>query len=72
MLLQNRNERPSERPERKGGRSADGLMARLQQHRSSEAWRQTVTKHLPETWPAARLALQARISALDLSHEEVA
>jgi hypothetical protein len=28
------------------------------------AWRETVTQHEPEPWPAARLALQARISAL--------
>ena len=30
------------------------------------AWHETVTQHQPEPWPAARLALQARISALDL------
>ena len=30
------------------------------------AWRETVTQHRPEPWPAARLALQARICALDL------
>jgi hypothetical protein len=30
-----------------------------------EAWRQTVTQHAPEPWPAARLSLQARIAALD-------
>jgi hypothetical protein len=28
------------------------------------AWRETVTQHEPEPWPAARLALQARIAAL--------
>lgn len=32
----------------------------------NDAWRQTVTQHLPESWPAARMALQARISALDI------
>jgi hypothetical protein len=32
----------------------------------SDAWRQTVTQHLPESWPAARMALQARIAALDI------
>jgi hypothetical protein len=30
------------------------------------AWRETVTQHLPETWPAARMSLQARIAALDI------
>jgi hypothetical protein len=30
------------------------------------AWRETVTQHLPETWPAARRSLQARIAALDI------
>lgn len=30
------------------------------------AWRETVTQHVPESWPAARLALQARIAALDI------
>ncbi len=29
-------------------------------------WRETVTRHVPEAWPAARLALQARIAALDI------
>jgi hypothetical protein len=32
---------------------------------SKGTWRETVTQHVPETWPAARLALQARIAALD-------
>jgi hypothetical protein len=32
----------------------------------SDAWRETVTQHVPEAWPAARLALQARIAALDI------
>ena len=32
----------------------------------SDAWRQTVTQHLPESWPAARMSLQARIAALDI------
>ena len=34
------------------------------------AWRETVTRHLPESWPAARLALQARIAALDILETE--
>ena len=42
-------------------------MARLARHHSNEAWRETVTRHMPETWQAARLALQARITALDSS-----
>jgi hypothetical protein len=32
----------------------------------NDAWRRTVTQHLPESWPAARMALQARIAALDI------
>jgi hypothetical protein len=32
----------------------------------SKAWHETVTRHMPESWPAARLALQARIAALDI------
>jgi hypothetical protein len=34
--------------------------------RNKPAWRETVTQHVPEPWPAARLALQARIAALDI------
>jgi hypothetical protein len=34
--------------------------------RDKQAWRETVTRHVPEPWPAARLALQARIAALDI------
>ncbi|MGD9502818.1 MAG: hypothetical protein AB7V40_10080 [Methyloceanibacter sp.] len=45
-------------------------MARLAHHRSREAWRETVTRHMPESWPAARLALQARIAALDIADDE--
>ncbi len=45
-------------------------MARRLHHHGSEAWRETVTQHMPETWPAARLALQARIAALDFSQDE--
>jgi hypothetical protein len=39
---------------------------RKKRAQGSGAWRETVTQHLPETWPAARLALQARIAALDI------
>ena len=35
-------------------------------HKDKLAWRETVTRHVPEPWPAARLALQARIAALDI------
>lgn len=41
-------------------------LRKRQQERDSSAWRATVTKHTPESWSAARLALQARITALDV------
>ncbi len=48
-------------------RQARGFAVRRRRHESdSDAWRATVTQHAPEPWPAARLALQARIVALDL------
>jgi hypothetical protein len=34
--------------------------------RGNLAWRETITQHVPEPWAAARLALQARIAALDI------
>jgi hypothetical protein len=34
---------------------------------ANAAWRETVTQHTPESWNAARLALQARIAALDVN-----
>jgi hypothetical protein len=43
-----------------------GFLTRRRRSKDSVAWRKTVTKHVPETWPAARLALQARIAALDI------
>jgi hypothetical protein len=43
-----------------------GFVTRRKSSRGSAAWRETVTQHVPETWPAARLALQARIAALDI------
>ena len=64
MIPQNRNESPEHK------KSADSLMARLARRHGSEAWRETVTGHVPESWPAARLALQARIAALDLEAGE--
>ena len=68
MIPQNRDESPIDYPEHK--KSADGLIARLARRHGSEAWRETVTGHVPESWPAARLALQARIAALDLEAGE--
>jgi hypothetical protein len=41
-------------------------LRRRRQDSESSAWHATVTKHMPEPWPAARLALQARIAALDV------
>jgi hypothetical protein len=42
-----------------------GFVPRRTREAGSVAWRKTVTQHVPESWPAARLALQARIAALD-------
>ncbi|HEV7464412.1 MAG TPA: hypothetical protein VGN85_11000 [Methyloceanibacter sp.] len=42
-----------------------GFVPRRTRAAGSVAWRKTVTQHVPEPWPAARLALQARIAALD-------
>jgi hypothetical protein len=43
-----------------------GFVTRRRRSKDCVAWRKTVTQHVPETWPAARLALQARIAALDI------
>jgi hypothetical protein len=43
-----------------------GFSRRKRERRELSAWRETVTRHLPESWPAARMALQARIAALDI------
>ena len=50
------------------GVDADAGRSELRRRRANDsvAWRKTVTQHVPETWPAARLALQARIAALDI------
>lgn len=48
-------------------RKAGFALRRRQQDAESSAWHATVTKHMPEPWPAARLALQARIAALDVN-----
>jgi hypothetical protein len=42
-----------------------GFVTRKNSKREA-AWRETLTQHMPESWPAARLALQARIAALDI------
>jgi hypothetical protein len=42
-----------------------GFVTRRKKSKGDAAWRETLTQHLPESWPAARLALQARIAALD-------
>ena len=70
MIPQNLDKSPIDYRELKGRKFAGGLMARLSQQHGSEAWRRTVTRHVPESWPAARLALQARIAALDVSQDE--
>lgn len=69
-MIPHNDDSPSHYPEPKNGKPADSLMARLAHHRSREAWRETVTAHMPESWPAARLALQARIAALDIAGDE--
>ena len=43
-----------------------GFVTRRRRSNDSVAWRETVTQHVPETWPAARFALQARIAALGI------
>ncbi len=51
----------------KARRAAGFALRKQQQDIETSAWRETVTKHVPEPWPAARLALQARIAALDVN-----
>ena len=43
-----------------------GFVTRRKNSKRDDAWRETLTQHVPESWPAARLALQARIAALDI------
>lgn len=64
-------ERPaSEFPKRWCGKLADipslGFVTKRARAAGNNGWRETVTQHAPEAWLAARLALQARIAALDL------
>jgi hypothetical protein len=69
MALQELDHQQSEAPESRVGPLAAipslGFVTR-RRAKDSVAWRKTVTQHVPETWPAARLALQARIAALDI------
>jgi hypothetical protein len=51
----------------KARRGMGFALRRQQQDTKASAWRETATKHMPEPWPAARLALQARIAALDVN-----
>jgi hypothetical protein len=64
MIPRNLDESPIDAAERRG------LMARRLNRRGRKAWHETVTQHMPETWPAARLALQARIAALDIAQDD--
>jgi len=48
--------------------SSLGFATRRNSVKGSSAWRETVTQHVPESWSAARLALQARIAALDIGN----
>jgi urease accessory protein UreF len=51
----------------KARRGMGFALRRQMQDVETSAWHETITKHVPEPWPAARLALQARIAALDVS-----
>jgi hypothetical protein len=70
MALQELDNQQNEAPESRLGPLAKitslGFVTRRRRAKDSVAWRKTVTQHVPETWPAARLALQARIAALDI------
>lgn len=70
MALQELENQSSEAPEPGVGPLAAipslGFVTRRRRSNDSVDWRKTVTQHVPETWPVARLALQARIAALDI------
>jgi hypothetical protein len=68
MALQELEKHHSETLEAGDGPLADvqTLANRKKRAQGSSAWRETVTQHAPEPWLAARLALQARITALDI------
>ena len=69
MALQGLEQCPTEAKQPKAGSFAAipslGFVTRRRRSTGSVAWRETVTQHAPKPWPAARLALQARICALD-------
>jgi hypothetical protein len=69
MTLQELEQRPTKAQEPKAGPLAAipslGFVTRRKRSKGNVAWRETITQHAPEAWPAARLALQARICALD-------
>jgi len=69
MALQELDKHQSETPESCVGplaKIATLAANRRKRAHGSNAWHQTVTQHEPEPWLAARLALQARIAALDI------
>jgi hypothetical protein len=69
MALQELHNQPSEAPKSPVGPLAEiptlGA-SRKKRAQGSGAWHKTVTQHDPEPWLAARLALQARIAALNI------
>jgi hypothetical protein len=69
MTPQEQERQPTEAQTPYEGRLAKiptlGFQTRRKRYSGSQAWRKTVTQHEPEPWQAARLALQARICALD-------
>lgn len=69
MALQELQLRPAKAQEPQAGPLETipslGFVTRRKHSKENVAWRETVTQHAPEAWQAARLALQARICALD-------
>jgi hypothetical protein len=70
MALQELETHPGEAREPNSGPftkiASLGFVTRRKRSSGNAAWRKTVTQHAIEPWPAARLALQARIVALDV------
>ncbi len=70
MALQELEMHPGEAREPNSGPLAKiaslGFVTRRKRSNRDAAWRKTVTQHAIEPWPVARLALQARIAALDV------
>ena len=57
----------NEAPKRWCGKLADiPSLGFVTKRKVNRGWRETVTQHATEPWLAARLALQARIAALDV------